>query len=185
MRRPVAVLTALLAALALGACGNKEEETLHGINEGSYLDLGELKYQVQISRILNQDHVEDQAYLIGVDPAQRRLRPGDHWFAVFIRVENGSDEAHPAARDFRIADTQENVFRPVALAPQNVFAFRSRDVPPRSRLPVPDSVADQSSIQGSLLLFKIPNANLENRPLEFSVRDPSVSDEVATVDLDV
>jgi hypothetical protein len=185
MRRPLALLTALLAAVALGACGNKEEEILHGINEGSYLDLGELKYQVQISRILNPSSVEDRAYLVGLDAAQRRLKAGEQWFGVFIRVENETDEPRPAAQDYRIIDTQETEFRPVSLPPENVFAFRGGTVPANGVLPPLDSPAEQGSIQGSLLLYKIPNVNLENRPMEFSIRNPTVTEEVATVDLDI
>ena len=52
-------------------------------------------------------------------------------------------------------------------------------------LPAPDSPAGQGSIQGALLLYKIPTANLENRPLELSIRSSAVPGETATVDLDV
>jgi hypothetical protein len=185
MRRPLALLATLLAAVALGACGNKEEERLHGTNEGSYLDHGELKYQVQISRILNPTSVEDRAYLVGLDPAQRELRAGEQWFAVFIRVQNETDEPHLAATDYRITDTQETVFRPVALPPENVFAFRGGNVPAKGVLPLLDSPSEQGSVQGALLLYKIPNANLENRPMEFSIRNPAVTEDVAAVDLDI
>jgi hypothetical protein len=185
MRRTLALLSALVAALALSACGHKEEEILQGHNEGSYLDLGELKYQVQISRILNPNSVEDRAYLVGLTNAERELKVGEQWFAVFIRVQNITDEPKRAATDYRIIDTQETVFRPLVLAPENVFAYRGGNVPPKNLIPRPDSPAEQGSIQGSLLLFKMPNANLENRPLELSIRNPSVTDAVATVDLDI
>jgi hypothetical protein len=185
MRRPLALLTVLLAALALGACGNKEHEVLEGINEGSYLDLGELKYQVQISRILNPESPEDRAYLVGVDPAELELEVGEQWFGVFMLVQNETDEAHPAATDYRITDTQETVFRPLELAEDNVFAFRGGNVVPDGQLPVLDDPSEQGSTQGALLLYKIPNANLENRPLELSIRNPAVTDEVAVVDLDI
>jgi hypothetical protein len=140
---------------------------------------------VQISRILNPNSVEDRAYLVGVDPAQRRLKPGEQWFGVFIRVQNETDEPHPAAEDYRIVDTQETVFRPFELPPENVFAFRGGTVPPKSVVPLLDSPAEQGSVQGALLLYKIPNANLENRPMEFSIRNPAVTEDVATVDLDI
>ena len=185
MRRSFALLSALVAALALSACGHKEDEVLHGINEGSYLDLGELKYQVQISRILNPNSIEDRAYLVGLDEAARDLKVGEQWFGVFMRVQNETDRPQPAATDYRIVDTQETVFRPIVLAEDNVFAYRGGNVAPHNVLPQPDSPAEQGSIQGSLLLFKMPNANLENRPLELAIRNPAVTDEVATVDLDI
>jgi hypothetical protein len=185
MRRPLALLSTLLAALALSACGHKEEEVLHGANEGSYLDLSEMKYQVQISRVLNPLSVEDRAYLVGVDPAERNLEAGEQWFAVFMRVQNESGESKPAAREYTITDTQETEFRPVPLADENVFAYRPVNVPPHQVLPLPDSPPAEGTVQGSLLLFKIPNSNLENRPLELSIQNPDDAEQTATVDLDI
>ena len=184
-RRLPSLLLAVAAALALGACGNKEAVVLHGSTEGAYLDLGPLVYQVQISRLLNPFNAEDRAYLIDVAPKDAKLTGQQQWFAVFMRVQNTSDRARPAASDYKITDTQGTVFRPVRLGPKNVFAYRPAPVPPKGVLPVLDSPAAQSTIQGSLLLFKIPTANLANRPLELSIRDPAVSRREATVDLDV
>ena len=81
------LVSVALAALALGACGNKEERTLHGTTEGIYIDVGDLKYQVQISRLLNPNDREDSGYLVDL-PADQQLGPKDNWFAVFMRVEN-------------------------------------------------------------------------------------------------
>jgi hypothetical protein len=50
---------------------------------------------------------------------------------------------------------------------------------------VPDSPPSESTIQGSLLLFRIPTRNLENRPLELSIASPDTPGQTATVDLDV
>ncbi|HSD75814.1 MAG TPA: hypothetical protein VLA98_00355 [Solirubrobacteraceae bacterium] len=177
---PVLVLA---LGLALGACGNKEPTTEFGATEGAYLDVGDLKYQVQISRELNPDDLEDRGYLVGAD--QRTVRPEETWFAVFMRVQNSSDTAHEAARDFELSDTQGNKWRPVPLPAQNVFAYRPVNVPGQSVLPFPDSPAAENTIQGSLLLFKIPFANLANRPLVLKVVDPTDPQHSAEVDLDV
>jgi hypothetical protein len=185
MRRPMTMLLALVAATALAACGNKEDVVLHGATEGIYLDLGELKYQVQISRQLNPSSPEDRAYLVGLDRSQLDLPAGQEWFAVFMRVQNEDDRPHPAARDYTITDTQDTKFRPLPLGPDNVFAYRAGPVGPKSLIPAPDSPASEGSIQGSLLLFKIPTRNLENRPLELSIASPDTPGLRATVDLDV
>jgi hypothetical protein len=179
------VAVALVAAAVLGACGNKAEELTHGESEGNYLDLGELKYQVQISRQLNPADPEDQAYLLGVDPEDRQLSPDETWYGIFIRVQNVTDEPRQAAEEFEIRDTQENVLRPLELGPENVFAYRPTRLPPRTTYPTLDSAAAENTIQGSLLLFKIPYASLENRPLEFEVVDPEDPETTATVALDV
>ena len=185
MRRTVTLLLALAAVTALAGCGNKQDRVLHGGTEGIYLDLGELKYQVQISRLLNPSNPEDSAYLVGLNGAQRDLPAGQEWFAVFMRVQNEDGRPHPAAKDYVITDTQNTKFRPIPLGPDNVFAYRPGNVGPHSLLPVPDSPAAEGTIQGSLLLFKIPTRNLENRPLVLSIASPDTPGETATVNLDV
>jgi hypothetical protein len=185
MRRLLTSLAAVAAAVAITACGNKEAETLHGTTEGAYLDLGDLKYQVQISRLLNPASIEDKYYFVGLDASQRQLPAGQEWFAVFMRVENDGKEAGRAATDYTITDTQNTKFRPVPIAAENPFAYRGGTLKPTDILPAPDSPAGQGSIQGALLLFKIPTRNLENRPLELSIRSPDAPGKTATVDLDV
>ena len=188
MRRSLTCLAVVACAVAVSACGNKEAETLHGSTEGAYLELGGLKYQVQISRLLNPASIEDRDYLIGLNAAQRKLPAGQEWFAVFMRVENAGEEpGHPArAADYVITDTQDTKFRPVTMAPENVFVYRGGGtLAPEAILPAPDSPAGQGSIQGALLLYKIPTRNLENRPLELSIRSSDAPGKTATVDLDV
>ena len=186
MRRLSTFLAIAAVALGVSACGNKEAETLHGATEGSYLDLGGMKYQVQISRQLNPASVEDRDYLVGIPQGQRQPAPGQEWFAVFMRVENDGEKPSRAATDYRITDTQGNRFTPVRIGGENVFVYRGgRVMQPTDILPDPDSAPGQGSIQGSMLLFKIPTRDLENRPLELSIRTPSAPGKVATVDLDV
>jgi hypothetical protein len=66
-----------------------------------------------------------------------------------------------------------------------VFAYRAGPVGPKNLIPAPDSPPSEGSIQGSLLLFKIPTRNLENRPLELAIASPDTPGERATVDLDI
>jgi hypothetical protein len=183
--RVLALLAVAVLGLAAGACGNKKHEVTRGETEGIYLDLGDLKYQVQISRQLNPADAEDRAYLAGVPAAERTLRPDQTWFAIFVRVQNTTNSPHTSAEEFEIIDTQGTIFRPIELGPENPFAYRPATLPPESVLPRPDSPAAENTIQGSLLLFKMPYANLENRPLEFEIRDPADPERTALVALDV
>ena len=57
---------AAVAALATAGCGNKEEFVHLADTEGIYVTVDDLKYQIQISRILEPASPEDQAYLRGV-----------------------------------------------------------------------------------------------------------------------
>jgi hypothetical protein len=180
------VLVLAACALVVGGCGNKQSEIKFSETEGLYLDLGGLKYQVQISRQLNPYDVEDRSYLEGVPSELARVAPGDSWFAVFIRVENGSGKALPAADSFKLSDTQEHTFLPVPIAKSNPFAYAATNVGPKSNLPPNQSVAQlNESIGGSLVLFKVPVAAYANRPLELTIKNPRNPRDTASVDLDV
>jgi hypothetical protein len=188
MRRPfrltlVAALSA--AALLASGCGaDKSKPITKAETEGIYIDLDELKYQVQMSRYLNANDVEDRDYLIGLPAGTTQPNKDETWFGVFMRVENVTEKPIPAANTFEIHDTQENVYRPVPLDRKvNVFAYEAAEVPPHGKLPLRDSTADQASIKGNLLLFKVKTASLQNRPLE--LRFSRGSGTVGVVDLDI
>jgi hypothetical protein len=161
-----------------GPYGNVEGET-----EATYLELGGLKYQIQVSRQLNPNDTEDRAFLQGVPP-QSSLRRGQVFFGVFLRVENDEEEAHQPSGEFVIEDTQEQVFRPVPLGPENPFRYVPLPLQPGGLIPVPDSPAWHTPVQGALILFRIEQTALENRPLEFIVESP-VGTNTASVSLDV
>src|SRR4051812_12174873 len=97
LRRTLAAVLSLALVLALGACGNKQSKTLKAETEGIYIDLGSLKYQVEISRPLNAADIEDREYLRGVSD---QLGPQDVWFAVFVRVQNESGKPQKPATRF-------------------------------------------------------------------------------------
>jgi hypothetical protein len=183
------VLLAALALLSLGVAGcHKKSHQTEGATEGIYVDAGPLTYQVQISRQLNPQDIEDRNYLAGLTPAEKKLNPDEAWFAVFMRVQNlTKDEQQPTHR-YRIVDTQDKVYTPLTLPHANVFAYRP---PPEMQAqevyPDPDQPAGSGPIQGSLLLFKVKIDSLANRPLELKITSPlpPPMDETATVKLDV
>jgi hypothetical protein len=180
----VAVLAALLCALFATGCGNRLETRTQGETEGLYLDVDELSYQIQISRYLNPNDVEDRAYLKGLPSGTADPGGDETWFGVFIRVSNPTSREITPANDFRIIDTQENVFRAVPLdASVNEFAYVADPIPPKGLIPQPDSTAAVGPIQGALLLFKVKTSSLQNRPLELRFRRGSGTQGI--VDLDV
>jgi hypothetical protein len=185
--RRLATTTAvvLTAAIPLSACGGSSEEPRHGATEGVYVNTGDLKYQVQISRQLTLADFEDRDYLVGLPAADRTLGRGEEWFAVFIRVFNHTKAAHPSAQQFVIRDTTGKEFQPVAVDKSvNRVAFRAMVVGAGDQIPVPGSLARENLTQGGMLLFKVPTASYANRPLELHIAPPEGGPE-ATVDLDV
>jgi hypothetical protein len=182
------VLAALLASGALGACG-KHQSTgpiRTAETEGIYLDVSDLKYQVQVSRQFNPADVQDKAFLAGIPEAERELKPDEVWFGVLIRVQNETGEALQPAEDIEIEDTQDEIFKPLELGPENQFAYRSEDpIPARETLPVLDSPGYDSPSRGALLLFKLTLTALNNRPLELKIEGRKAPRQTGIVDLDV
>ncbi|HET8537834.1 MAG TPA: hypothetical protein VFL73_11710 [Solirubrobacteraceae bacterium] len=183
LRRVLVVVMSLVLVASLTACGNKQSRITHAETEGVYVDLGNLKYQVQISRPLNPQDIEDREYLRGVSDT---LGPQDEWFAVFVRVENASHKFEKPATQYDITDTLNNTFNPVNVDTKaNSFAYNPIGIPGNGVIPNPDSLPAQTSINGEMLLFKIPRTNLDNRPLILQIHDPQNFQTVDTVTLDV
>jgi hypothetical protein len=184
MRRLLVISAALACALFAAGCGNKQETVTLGETEGIYLDIDHLKYQVQISRYMNANDVEDRAYLTGLPSSTAQPGGDETWFGVFLRVQNTTDDTIAPANDFQIVDTQEKVYRPIPIDTNvNPFAYKPDPIPPKGLIPEPDSAASENTIQGSLLLFKVKTESLQNRPLEFRFKRGSGTEGV--VDLDV
>jgi hypothetical protein len=187
---PLSALVAL-ALLALTGCGDSHSKVTNGTYAGEsganapYLNVGPLTYEVQLSRQLNPSDTEDAAYLQGLSPSQRALTPQQEWFGVFVQVYNENSISEPAANSLTIADTQGIVYTPLETAASNQFTYRGGEVPPKGRLPVPDSIAAAGPTQGALLLFKIQIASLDNRPLKLTIVNPADSSQTATAELDV
>ena len=189
-RRPFALL-AIVASLALAACGNEpvEEGDFQSENaqvaetEGIYVTVDEVKYQVQLSKQLNLLLEDDRSYLQDVAPGARDLGRDEEWFGVWLLAQNYSDEDKLAASDFEIVDTQEKSYVPVVIGEDNVWAYRPATIGSKETLPDSQSPARDRFPNGGLLLFKVKQESLNNRPLELSIRGGD--GERAIVNLDV
>jgi hypothetical protein len=182
LRRSALVALAAAVSLAASGCGNKQQNTTVAETEGIYLDLAGMKYQIQMSRYLNPSDVEDRSYLLGL-PSGVQPSGNEVWFGIWMRVQNESKKPLPVATEYEIHDTQGAVYRPVPLDPKsNPFAYQRGDVGPGAILPLPDSAAGNTAIQGSLLLFKVKVDSLQNRPLELTITQGSDRD---TANIDV
>ena len=175
----------LIAALATAFAGCGVEDYIHEAEtEGVYVDVGNLVYQVQLSRFLNPGDVEDREYLMGLPAGTSPQLPGNEtWFGVWMRVKNYSDETLTPSDDFTIVDTEENEFRPIPLDDTNVFAYRPIPLHADAVLPTPDSAAASGPIQGSLILFRLPTDSLQNRPLKLEIEQEGAT--TGEIDLDL
>ena len=185
----IALSTALVTVVAAG-CGSESESETAAVQvaetEGIYLDINGLKYQIEMSRYMNPNDVEDSAYLVGLPESSPPPTEDEIYFGVWVRIQNVSEtETRPAASIWEIHDTQDNIYRPIPIDTDiNPWAFEAIDVPPGTVIPLPSSAAGQGPIQGVLLLFKIRNQSFQNRPLELRFRNGGGGQE-GVYDLDV
>ncbi len=175
--RPLAtlMLAIVLGAGVLAGCGGEDEGTAgeramptpeEAFREGLAEELDGLDYNVFITRQLNLSLPEDKAYYNGPEaPA------GSAYYGVFLEVCNRDEDGEPrrSAEEFHITDTQENEFEPVELEQDNPFAYHSAVVEPGQCIPAKGSVPQLGPTGGALLLFELPQAATENRPLELEI----------------
>jgi hypothetical protein len=195
MRTPprtlIGALAAVLAALALSACGDSHTKVTTGTYAGEsganapYLNVGPLIYEVQLSRELNPTNTEDASYLQGLGAAESKLEPGQEWFGVFVQVYNNGKLSERATETMTISDTQGNVYAPIVPSQPNAYTYRGGVIPPKEQIPPPDTTAFLGPTQGELLLYKIKISSLNNRPLEIKITNPEDLAESASAELDV
>jgi hypothetical protein len=181
MRAKVALtigLVALLAGMPLSGCGEAEgEEALQAV-EGQPLHLGELIYNVAITRFLNADEVSDVEYLAGQPPEP----PGESYLGVFIIITNeNEDEAVESAGAYRMTDASGRIFEP--LESESLYALEiGAAVEADGMIPVPDTTAAEGPVQGSLLIFLVPDDVSGERPLELEIESDAGT---GVVELDI
>lgn len=176
MHRGVGIVCLALALAALLAACNDEEEG--HVVEGEPLELGDLLFNVQITRFLNPTAEDDAGYLAGEEPP----RSEQQYLGVFVKAENEGDSPVNVPEDFEVVDTQGNRYEP--LPSESPYALElGQTVPPEGEIPVPDSTAFAGPIKGSMLLFLVDRGSAQNRPLELEVR--TAAGESSTVVLDI
>jgi hypothetical protein len=159
---------ALLAAALLSACGKEGNKPGETVPEGLSTPLGGLRYTVFLTRQLNVANEEDKGYL----PGTKEAPPGKGLYGIFLEACNKGKKEAVASNSFRITDTQGNTFEPTDLAQDNPFAYHGGVVPPQNCDPARGSLAQQGPTSGAVLLFTLPLANTENRPLELHIEGP-------------
>jgi hypothetical protein len=165
-RRILLPLFLALAVVGLGvtlsACGSGEPRH---VTEGEVLKLGDLEYTVLFSRYLNPNDTEDAAYLSGQgEPSNEST-----FFGLFLLVQNDSNEIQILPKNLTITDADGNEYEPVKDS-ESDFAFPfGGEVEPEEQIPVLDSPAQQGPIEGSAVIYDLPDEASNNRPLTLHV----------------
>jgi len=173
-RAAIALACAALLAVAVGACGEDEEEATGAAGaslvnaeavEGEPLDLNELSYNIQITRFLNPDDAADSEYLVGQPPAA----PGTSYLGVFMVIENETSEPRPSATNYVVTDTVGEEYG-VAESESPYALEVGAEVPAEGQIPLPNTTAATGPNQGSLLIFVVDDAVSNNRPLRLEIQ---------------
>jgi hypothetical protein len=163
----------VVLALGLAACG-KTNNPSSAENNGVYEQAGNVTYQLEVSRQLNQYSTEDSAYVKGVPAGQGSIGTSDLWYGVFLWAKNQTNSPQRTTDNFDIVDTVGNHYYPLTLNTSlNPFAWTAQTLPPGATEPAPDTVAGDGPTQGGLLLFKLNESVYSNRPLTLEIRSPS------------
>ena len=173
----LALVGALAVGLSVAGCGSNSENTL-SVSEGEPMKLGNLLYNVQITRFLNPADGEDRGYLVGQPPP-----PNDKFYlGVFMQIHNEAGTPQRVPTDFRVVDTEGTTFKP--LKSRSLFALHlGGQVMSNGQQPEPESPAANGPIQGAMVLFLIDRAAVEDRPLILDI--PSSTGAVGHVELDI
>jgi len=167
MKRVVSVLVlAALAVIALTGCSRHHEVPEP---EGQTIKVHGLSYTVFITRQLNLRDAEDRDYFSGPE-----AEPGFSYFGVFIQVCNDYNHApqREPVNNFKVIDTEGKEFEPTPLPTTDVFAYRPEKLGAKECVPIAGSAPATGPIGGSLILFKLPVAAIENRPLDLEIDPP-------------
>jgi hypothetical protein len=182
-RLPLVIALAVLVVPVLSGC-TKHKEIPEP--EGQAVNIDGLSYTVYITRELNLRDPEDHDYYQGPEAP-----PGFNYYGVFITVCNDVNHTHGGAstpvNNFRIIDTEGKQYNPTPLPASNVFGYKPRPLSAKQCVPTPGSAPATDPIGGSLLLFKIPVAAIDNRPLDLEINPtgPAPVREEQRIELDI
>lgn len=176
------LLTPLLVALMVGllaigvsACGSGNPRE---VEEGEVVKVGGLEYTVVFSRYLNANDPEDAAYLAG----QKPVRDDYNYFGVFLQVFNPNHSSFSLVSKLTITDATGR--RYAALPSESEYAFPySSILEENEQVPKFDSSAASGPIDGSVVIFELPEVVSSNRPLLLHI--PGAPGDGGTVKLDL
>jgi hypothetical protein len=175
-----ACVLALACGGVLSGCGNDKKQGVdEPAREGLSLNMAGVDYNVYITRQLNPEVPPDGAYWSGPEPGK-----GETLYGVFLSACNRTDELQDTAAFFKVTDNQHNEFKPETLPRDNPFAYRPVTLKPDECIPEAGSVAQLGPAAASVLVFKLPVENTENRPLELEIEGLRPNEKL-TYELDI
>ena len=171
----LAALMLVVLALGVAACGSGDPRE---VEEGEVVKVGDLKYSVVFSRFLNPNDNEDAAYLKGLEPAQNEK----NYFGVFLQVKNPTHETLGLVNELTITDAVGQKYEAIENESEYAFPFGAQ-LTENEWIPELDTPASSGPIQGSVVIFEVPEEVSADRPLLLHI--PGPAKESGTVKLDL
>jgi hypothetical protein len=185
-KRIVMLAGAAASAIAISGCGAGEHATYADNLGPGYVQVGQLNYQVQVSRQLNPwDEYEDAWYLKGFTASQLSLPASDLFFGVSLQVFNWTGHTATPTSDFYITDTIGERFVPMVNANPNPYSYVAASIPSGGRLPNVSSNAFAGWTQGEFIVFKIPYVSISYRPLILHIVNKAQPSRQSQIELDI
>ncbi len=154
------------AAVVSGGCGDAHLEADGA--EGHYIEVGDVVYQVQLSRLLNGGSRPDDNLLEG----QPAATPDQQYMAVFLIIQNKSDKPYTPPKEMTVTDTQGNEYLPQDTTESGFGLSFTDAIPPGEGAPPADSPAAGGVDAASMVLYKLKNDSATtNLPLELEIPD--------------
>ncbi len=158
------VFALALALVGVAGCGNdlgKEAD------EGVPIQLGNLKINVQETRLLNPAQPDDSVYLAG----QKLPAPaGKSYLGVFLTIHNQGDNAVrlPTNAQMTVVDTTGTAYQSIPSS-SDFAAPLGSELGGGADVPAPDTAAANGPTQGALVLFLVSQDISENRPPKLEI----------------
>ena len=174
------LMTVLLAAGALAACGeDTERRPAVEAREGNEALVGEFSYRVILFRELNPETVGDRSLVKAVST------DADHGlYAAFVEVCNrGREPQAPSAR-IVLEDAFGEAWKPLREGVERSLAYRPRKLAPDACIPATGSVAART-FDGAAVVFEVPYSATQERPLILDIRETEDGGEGARIVLDL
>ena len=161
--RLLPALAVLALSAALVACNTSEDK--RDLSEGQPVQLGDLQYNIVFTRFLNPNDVEDHEYLVG----QPAPKPDQLYLGVFVQILNKNKNSPVTVPSgWTITDTEHNNYYP--LPSRSPYALRlGAPIGPQDQAPALDSAPQVGPIEGSMVLFSIPDSATEVRPIRLII----------------
>jgi hypothetical protein len=137
------------------------------------ITVGGLQYEAVDGRPLDPANAVDAKILAGVPAGERQTPRGEVLFAAFVAVANQSQGALDPAGTIELVASPGEVYHPIPIAAQSPYAFPTRPIHPRTRIPASNRPAGENlAAGGRVLVFKVPARVYNNEALELVIHDP-------------